>query len=216
MPHRVLVLLLRAFGERVMLPLEPPRQRPRRRVCATFGHAAGASALSSIGRTTTSCRARARHAPPGQQRTEASFSVLHPDAADYATAAAKSNALSCVPRGSAGRAALVAFAVIETAQGAAAAPLRSKPTCCWFRTMAARPRPAPRFWTRCSRAPRWCRRATATALATLHPRCCSATPNARCPWWSRPAAVRRSGLPPVRMWWSVNATRAPLLAAHGA
>ena len=117
--HRVLVPLLRAFGERVDMLLLSHRDSDHvggaRAILATQP---GASVLSSIEddhelqgtRPAMRCQA-------GQQWTwdGVEFSVLHPDAADYATAA-KSNALSCVLRVRAGARVALLVGDIETAQ----------------------------------------------------------------------------------------------------
>ncbi|MDO5694018.1 MAG: DNA internalization-related competence protein ComEC/Rec2 [Pseudomonadota bacterium] len=117
--HRVLVPLLRAFGERVnMLVLSHRDTDHVGGARAVLAAQPGASLLSSIEdehelqdtRTAMRCQA-------GQQWTwdGVEFSVLHPDAADYAMTA-KANALSCVLRVRAGERAALLVGDIETAQ----------------------------------------------------------------------------------------------------
>lgn len=126
------------------------------------------------------------------------FEVLHPPPGAPAT---RPNAQSCVLR------------VTAAAEGGARAPPRCsrgtssvrrsrpwwpaarrwRPTCCSSRITAARPRRATLSWMRCIPAPRWCRRATATASAIRRRLCCSAMRTAASPWCRRPGVVRPRG-----------------------
>jgi hypothetical protein len=132
------------------------------------------------------------------------FEFLHPQAADY-DSGARSNAMSCVLRiGNGRRTALLAAPSAQEARwwlrATACAPI-----CCSCRTTAARPRPPPRFWMRCSRASCWSRPGTATASVTRRQACWSVTASARSASSSRLAVARPPGRPQARTRWPASA-----------
>lgn len=135
--HRVLVPLLRAFGERVQLLVLSHRDSDHTGgAAAVLAQQAGAAVLSSLadGHELQSVRASTRClAGQAWEWDGVRFEVLHPRPADYSTPA-KPNALSCVLRIANGeRAALLAGDIEQPqearlaalAAGGGAAPLRA-------------------------------------------------------------------------------------------
>jgi competence protein ComEC len=171
--HRVLVPLLRAFGERLdMLVLSHRDIDHTGGAPAVLAMQPQAALLSSIEATHPLQALRpAQRCEAGQRWTwdGVSFEVLHPFDTDYRSFT-RPNAVSCVLRIGNGRATVLLAGDIERLQEAAlvarTADRTCAPTCCWCRTTAARHRRARRCSMRCARASRWSRRAIATASGT--------------------------------------------------
>jgi hypothetical protein len=197
--HRVLVPLLRAYGERLdTLVLSHRDTDHTGGAPAALAMQPRAELLSSLEATRPlQATLVARRCEAGQAWTWAGvrFEVLHPFGTDY-RGFTKPNAVSCVLRIGNGRAAALLAGDIERLQEAALVvrtPQRCVPTCCWRRTMAARLRRARPSSMRCSRASPLSWRGIATASATRHRRWRRAAGTVMCGWSKTPAVAPRTG-----------------------
>ncbi len=229
--HRVLVPLLRALGERLdmlvlshrdtdhtggaaaVLAMQPQAvllssieathalraQRPKRpRICAAAtapagparcawpaGNGTGTACISSCGIRWPRTTART----PSRTRSRACCASATPARARCwpATSSATRSARWC----------------------SAMAASRSRPTCCWCRTMAARPRRARHCSMRCARASRWFRRGIATASGIRPARWSRATSTETCACSTTCAAVPRDGPAQGPPKWPASVSAAP-------